>query len=307
MDQDAAQVRWLVVDSEQTGQRLDNWLTSRLKGAPRSLIYRIIRSGEVRVNRGRAQAATRLATGDVIRLPPLQLAAASPAPVIGEALARSLPPRILYREGGLILLDKPAGLAVHGGSGLQYGVIEALRQALDRPDLELIHRLDRETSGLLMIAEKRSTLRLLQEYLREGKIRKTYQALAKGHWDKSVRLVDLPLQRVEMPHGERRVRVQQDGKPSQTRFQCLGRFGQGDAAYSWLACSPLTGRTHQIRVHALAMEHPLLGDDKYGHDVPFTGAVPGRLALHAWRLLIPGYPAFESAWPAPLDRWTASA
>ena len=168
MDQDAAQVRWLVVDSEQTGQRLDNWLTSRLKGAPRSLIYRIIRSGEVRVNRGRAQAATRLATGDVIRMPPLQLAAASPAPVIGEALARSLPPRILYREGGLILLDKPAGLAVHGGSGLQYGVIEALRQALDRPDLELIHRLDRETSGLLMIAEKRSTLRLLQEYLREG-------------------------------------------------------------------------------------------------------------------------------------------
>lgn len=295
-------VSFIRVTAEQAGQRLDNWLMARLRGVPRSLIYRIIRSGEVRINRGRAQAQTRLQANDEVRIPPLRVATPA-APVIGTALADSLLPRIVYRESGLIVLNKPAGLAVHGGSGLNFGVIEALRQALQQPRLELVHRLDRETSGLLMVAEKRSVLRELQQYLREGRIDKRYLALAKGHLSQREQLVTLPLQKYELPHGERRVRVSSDGKPSQTRLIEKQRFGQGANAYSWIEARPLTGRTHQIRVHTLALGHPLLGDDKYGHEVPFAGKTPPRLALHAAQLNIPDRPLLTALWPDELAFW----
>ncbi|WP_228254947.1 RluA family pseudouridine synthase [Aquirhabdus parva] len=293
------QVTWYTVDEDHDGQRLDNFLVARLKGVPKTRIYRLIRESQVRINKGRVKQDTRIKTGDLIRVAPIRMREIGAPPVIGQNLADSLRERILYEDEGLIVLNKPAGLAVHGGSGVDFGVIEAIRQTLGKPYLELVHRLDRETSGLLMIAKKRSTLKVLQDYLREGKIRKTYLAIVKGVVTLDKQRVDVPLAKIELPSGERRVRVATDkdshGKESQTDFVVVERYAHA----TLVEASPLTGRTHQIRVHGLSINHPLLGDDKYGHERPYQGAEARRLCLHAVRLSVPGYPLFES--PKPDD------
>ncbi len=289
------QVTWYTVDEDHDGQRLDNFLVARLKGVPKTRIYRLIRESQVRINKGRVKQDTRIKTGDLIRVAPIRMREIGAAPVIGQELADSLRARIVYEDDGLIVLNKPAGLAVHGGSGVDFGVIEAIRQTLGKPYLELVHRLDRETSGLLMIAKKRSTLKVLQDYLREGKIRKTYLAIVKGVVALDKQRVDVPLGKVELPSGERRVRVAADGKESQTDFVVVERFAHA----TLVEASPLTGRTHQIRVHGLSINHPLVGDDKYGHERAYQGAEARRLCLHAVRLTVPGYPLFET--PRPDD------
>lgn len=296
-EQDWQQVSWFDVDENQDGQRIDNYLFSRLKGVPKSRIYRLIREGEVRVNKGRVKAETRLKIGDQIRVAPIrrQVQSASDTIIIGDELAQSLMSRIVYEDEGLIVLNKPSGIAVHGGSGVAFGVIEALRQAMQKPYLELIHRIDRDTSGLLMISKKRSTLKVLQDALRDGKIKKTYQALVKGTVLLDRQLIDAPLLRYELANGERRVRVTKDGKPSQTDWLVVERF----KGATLVNASPLTGRTHQIRVHGLSIGHPLVGDDKYGHETKYAGPAARRLCLHATKLQIPNYPVIEV--PLPQD------
>ncbi len=287
------QVTWYTVDEDHDGQRLDNFLVTRLKGVPKARIYRLIRESQVRINKGRVKQDTRIKTGDLIRVAPIRMREIGAPAVIGQDLADSLRSRIVYEDEGLIVLNKPAGLAVHGGSGVDFGVIEAIRQTLGKPYLELVHRLDRETSGLLMVAKKRSTLKILQDYLRDGKIRKTYLAIVKGVVALDKQRVDVPLGKVELPSGERRVRVAADGKDSKTDFAVVERFAHA----TLVEASPLTGRTHQIRVHGLSINHPLVGDDKYGHDRAYQGAEARRLCLHALRLHVPGYPVFESEQP----------
>ena len=289
------QVTWFSVTEYQDGQRLDNFLINRLKGVPKTRIYRLIREGEVRVNKGRVRADTRLQVGDQIRVAPIRrhMHNDKSAPVIGAELASGLAARIVFEDEGLIVLNKPAGLAVHGGSGIPFGVIEALRQALGKSYLELVHRIDRDTSGLLMISKKRSTLKRLQDDLRDGRIRKTYTAIVKGNILLDKQTVDMPLLRHELPSGERRVRVSNEGKASQTEIKVLERLGPA----TLVEASPLTGRTHQIRVHAQAIGHPLVGDDKYGHERAYEGPNARRLSLHATRLQVPGY---EQVFEAPI-------
>lgn len=297
---DWQKVSWFDVTEHQDGQRVDNYLFSRLKGVPKSRIYRLIREGEVRVNKGRVKADSRLKTGDQIRVAPIKRASTEGTTpvVVSNEFAANLLKRIVYEDDGLIVLDKPSGIAVHGGSGVSVGAIEALRQALQKPYLELVHRIDRDTSGLLMVAKKRSSLKLLQDYLRDGKIRKHYYAVLKGNLLLDKQTVDMPLLRYELPNGERRVRISKEGKPSQTVFEVVERLNGA----TWVKASPLTGRTHQIRVHGLALGHPLLGDDKYGHDVPYKGPAARRLCLHAAVLEIPDYPVIEAQLPDDIKK-----
>jgi len=288
----APSVQWLDISAEFAGQRIDNFLLTRLKGAPRSLIYRILRSGEVRVNKGRIKPEYRLKAGDQLRLPPLRLPAPDEPPALAKGLLERLEAAIIHEDSGLIALNKPCGIAVHGGSGLNYGVIEALRQL--RPDckaLELVHRLDRDTSGLLLIAKKRSLLRHLHQALRgelaDGQVDKRYLALVQGHFPASLKQIDAPLLKNTLRSGERMVQVQSEGKPALTRFSVVQRFA--DLA-TLVEARPITGRTHQIRVHAQHAGHPIAGDDKYG-DALFTAQIRAlggkRLFLHAHQLRLP--------------------
>ncbi len=284
-------VRMLTVEPDYAGQRIDNFLITQLKGAPRTLVYRILRKGEVRVNKGRIKPEYRLQAGDVIRVPPLRLAEAAPPPQPGVGLSRELAGRIVYEENGLLVLNKPSGLAVHGGSGVAYGAIEALRVV--RPDkhfLELVHRLDRDTSGLLMVAEKRSLLRALHEQLRLGRMHKVYVALLSGRLKGAEHTVTAPLHKFNLPTGEHIVRVARDGKEARTDFRVLERFSDA----TLVECVLHTGRTHQIRVHAQYLGHALVGDEKYGSD-EFNQHMKrqhgvGRLFLHArdLRIQLPG-------------------
>ncbi|THJ36406.1 RluA family pseudouridine synthase [Lampropedia aestuarii] len=289
------QVQFLTVEEEWDGQRLDNFLFRTVKGVPKTHIYRIIRSGEVRINKGRAQADTRLATGDMIRVPPVRLASISTEQAKAPAApAKSFP--ILYEDDWLLAIDKPAGVAVHGGSGVSFGVIEQLRAA--RPEarfLELVHRLDRETSGILLIAKKRSALVHLQDQFRERSTGKTYLALVKGHWPLNKKVVDTPLRKYLLPDGERRVRTTTKDDAESMRSLSLVRVRthyepiaqQGLPATSLLEVTIKTGRTHQIRVHTASSGHPIAGDDKYGDfDWNKRLAKQGlpRMFLHAWRL-----------------------
>jgi 23S rRNA pseudouridine955/2504/2580 synthase len=281
--QRSAAARVVEIGAEEAGQRIDNYLIARLKGVPKSRVYRILRRGEVRVNRGRVQAAYRLQAGDAVRIPPLRVAE-EPGPVTGSPLPARLARSILYEDDALLVLDKPSGVAAHGGSGIVLGAIEALRAARpDAPFLELVHRLDRETSGCMMVAKKRSALRELHAQLRAHAIDKRYQLLVAGAWRGGGRRVDLALARDQLRGGERVVRVAADGQPSSTRFTPLERFADA----SLLQARPLSGRTHQIRVHAAALGHPIAGDDKYG-DADFNRALRGhglrRLFLHAAEL-----------------------
>ncbi|MFQ5644586.1 MAG: 23S rRNA pseudouridine(955/2504/2580) synthase RluC [Thiogranum sp.] len=255
-------VRWMDISAEQAGQRIDNFLLRVLKGVPKSRIYRLLRKGEVRVNKGRIRPEYRLQSGDQVRIPPVRVAqpgaAATARPAPG-ALADS----ILYEDNRLLILNKPAGMAVHGGSGIDYGVIEALRALRpEAPYLELVHRLDRATSGCLMIARRRSELRTLHELLRNGGVEKRYLLLVQGDWGQGPFRIDAPLRKNQLRSGERMVRVDPEGKTALTQF----RFLESYPGASLMEAELKTGRTHQIRVHAAHAGHPLAGDEKYGDE-----------------------------------------
>ena len=282
----APAVKWLVVDEESAGQRLDNFLMRHLKGVPKTHVYRIIRSGEVRINKGRCSADSRVEAGDEIRVPPVRMSdkvaekAARPAP------AREFPP--LLEDDHLLAIDKPAGVAVHGGSGVSFGVIEQLRQA--RPQarlLELVHRLDRETSGILLVAKKRSALKHLQDQFRERETGKTYLALVRGEWPVRLKVIDQPLHKYLLPDGERRVKVAALDDPDGMRSITLVKVAQRLQGCTLLEVTIKTGRTHQIRVHLASQGHPIAGDDKYG-DFEWNKVLHKqglkRMFLHAWRL-----------------------
>ncbi|MFC5498766.1 RluA family pseudouridine synthase [Caenimonas terrae] len=280
------QVKWLEVDEESAGQRLDNFLIRHLKGVPKTHVYRIIRSGEVRVNKGRAAADTRIETGDKVRLPPVRMSDKAADKLEHPAPAREFP--ILLEDEHLIAVDKPAGVAVHGGSGVSFGVIEQLRQA--RPAakfLELVHRLDRETSGVLLVAKKRSALTNLQDQFRERETGKTYLALVNGAWPASNKVIDVPLHKYLQADGERRVKVVGKDDPDGMRSITLVKVAQRLAGFTLLEVTIKTGRTHQIRVHLASQGHPIAGDDKYG-DFDLNRALQKqglkRMFLHAWRL-----------------------
>ena len=282
------------VDEDSAGQRLDNFLIRHLKGVPKTHVYRIIRSGEVRINKGRASADTRVEAGDLVRLPPVRISDKVAEKAERPAPAREFP--ILLEDEHLIALDKPAGVAVHGGSGVSFGVIEQLRQA--RPAskfLELVHRLDRETSGILLVAKKRSALTHLQDQFRERETGKTYLALVTGTWPANKKVIDLPLHKYLQADGERRVRVTTADDPDGMRSITLvkvrstvpARTAQGLPAMSLLEVTIKTGRTHQIRVHLASQGHGIVGDDKYGDfDLNKRLQKQGmkRMFLHAWRL-----------------------
>ena len=265
MDSQAATgVQLLEVSAGLEGQRIDNFLLARLKGVPKTMIYRILRKGEVRVNKGRIKPDYRIKEGDIVRVPPMRMTQADEPKPLAQGLLERLEAAIVYEDKGLIVLNKPAGIAVHGGSGLNYGVIEAFRQM--RPlckEIELVHRLDRDTSGLLMIAKKRSMLRHLHEALRADGVDKRYMALVRGRWPASRKQVDAPLQKSNVRSGERMVEVNPEGKEALTLFKVIRRFS--DYA-TLIEASPITGRTHQIRVHALYAGHAIAGDTKYGDE-----------------------------------------
>lgn len=276
-------VTWATISEDEQDQRLDNYLLRICKGVPKSHVYRILRSGEVRVNSKRAEASYRLKLGDVIRLPPVRVAQKTEDAVADAGMQRADLP-VIYEDDALLVLDKPAGIAVHGGSGVSFGVIEALRR--QRPEarfLELAHRLDRETSGILLVGKKRSALTRLHDMFRGSDADKRYLVLVKGRWMDPLRHVRLPLYKYENESGERRVRVSEDGKPSHTVFRLLARW-QGA---SLLEAQLKTGRTHQIRVHLAHLGYPILGDDKYG-DFPLNKALQKeglkRMFLHAWSM-----------------------
>lgn len=276
------QVQFVTIDGDEAGQRIDNFLLARLKGVPKSMIYRIIRKGEVRVNKGRIKPEYKINAGDSIRIPPVRVSekeeiAVSPKLDKVSALAGC----ILYEDDHLMLINKPSGTAVHGGSGLSFGVIEGLRAL--RPEarfLELVHRLDRDTSGVLLIAKKRSALRALHEQLRLKQMQKDYLALVRGQWQSHTKVVQAPLLKNILQSGERVVKVSNEGKPSETRFKVEERFEFA----TLVKASPVTGRTHQIRVHTLHAGHPIAFDDRYGDrdfDAQLVGTKLKRLFLHA--------------------------
>jgi 23S rRNA pseudouridine955/2504/2580 synthase len=280
-------VRFVEVEEDQAGQRIDNFLRTALKGVPKSMIYRILRKGEVRVNKKRIKPDGRIQAGDIVRIPPIRVSERGEAPLVGQGLVDALEGVILYESDALMVMNKPSGLAVHGGSGVNLGLIEAIRQM--RPDarfLELVHRLDRDTSGCIMIAKKRSMLRHMQEALRQNRVNKVYHALVQGRWETRDNRVEAPLRKNELKSGERIVKVQEDGKPSITLFKVLRRFGQ---TATLVEAKPVTGRTHQIRVHSQFMGHPIIGDDKYCSDEvnrQMRDVGVRRLFLHSARLSV---------------------
>ena len=296
----ALQVTHLAVDDDSAGQRLDNFLFRHLKGVPKTHVYRIVRSGEVRVNKGRAAADTKLQAGDVLRIPPIRVADRPADSVAVSVPGRTFP--VLYEDDSFLAIHKPAGVAVHGGSGVSSGVIEQLRKA--RPQaacLELVHRLDRETSGVLLVAKKRSALRALQDQFRERETGKTYLALVKGIWPAKLKVVDLPLHKYLLPDGERRVKVVEATHPDAMRSVTLvkvqgtaremavGKDDNMQTGASLLEVTIKTGRTHQIRVHLASAGHCIAGDDKYGDfawNRALTKSGAKRMFLHAWSLRV---------------------
>ena len=277
-------VTWLEIDENSAGQRIDNFLIRHLKGVPKSHLYRILRSGEVRVNSGRVDATYRLVLMDKLRIPPIRLAAKAPTSPNTQSVTPRLAKATLFEDDALLVIDKPSGFAVHGGSGISRGVIEQLR--LERPELkflELVHRLDKETSGVLMLAKKRSALTKMHALIREGAIDKRYFALVKGVWPDPKRAVKLKLHKYLTEAGERRVSVTEEGQASHTIFY----LRQAWAEFSLLEAELKTGRTHQIRVHLAHLGYPIAGDDKYG-DFPLNKQLAKqslkRMYLHAYAL-----------------------
>lgn len=284
---DTKKAQFVEIDGERAGQRIDNFLLAILKGAPKSLIYKILRKGDVRVNKGRIKAQYRLKAGDIVRIPPVRLAPADEKPKPGKGVLQQIERSIIHEDDRLIVLNKPSGIAVHGGSGINYGIIEAMRELrTDLHDLELVHRLDRETSGCLLISKRRSALRELHELIRNGGVDKHYLALCKGKWRGSGQDISAPLRKNVVSSGERIVRVSADGKGALSRFIPKERFKRA----TLMEIELMTGRTHQIRVHAQHAGHPLAGDGKYG-DKEFNQEMKAlglkRLFLHAFKLRFP--------------------
>jgi 23S rRNA pseudouridine955/2504/2580 synthase len=304
-----------IISEDEQGQRIDNFLLKICKGVPKSHVYRIVRSGEIRVNSKRVESSYRLQIGDILRIPPIRIAQRAEEIVAGAEIKAELP--IVYEDEAMLVVDKPSGIAVHGGSGVSFGVIEALRR--QRPQarfLELAHRLDRDTSGLLLIGKKRSALVVLHAMFREGGLAgsergadKRYLVLVKGRWMDQVRNVKLPLFKYLLDSGERRVRVSDEGKASHTVFRLIARWEQ----FSLLEAELKSGRTHQIRVHLAHLGFPIAGDDKYG-DFSLNRTLPKiglrRMFLHAWKIRFP-HPIngaaleLEAALPKPLKSFLA--
>lgn len=280
---DFGKVNYLTVTANQAGQRIDNFLLARLKGLPRSHLYKLIRDDEIRINGKRCKPHMKLEIGDVVRIAPIRLTVKD-EPVVSDTFAKGLLARIVHEDDGLIVLNKPHGMAVHGGSGESFGVIEAMRVVSGKKYLELIHRIDKDTSGLLLIAKKRSTLKDLQDKFREKTIFKDYLCLCVGDVGKTLgksAKIDKPLLKYTLDNGERRVKVHKDGKPSQTLIEVLSVFELDGQTVSLVKASPLTGRTHQIRVHLASVGHALLGDDKY---LKVSAPSVARLCLHAHKI-----------------------
>lgn len=279
------------ITSDQAGQRIDNFLIKRLKKLPRSRLYRIIRKGEVRVNKKRVKPEYKLCPADVVRIPPLRLEENDDSPVIiPPDLLHKLNDSVLYENNDILVLNKPCGLAVHSGSGLRYGVIDAMRQLRQQHEIELVHRLDRDTSGCLLLAKNRRSLRTMQQLLRSGDMRKTYQAIVKGHWDKSLKAIDLALSKQTMSNGEKKVFADDRGQEARTLIESIQHYTCHNISYSLLRINLITGRTHQIRVHCQSQQHEISGDLKYGDRV-FNQKMKSlgcrRLMLHANQLEIP--------------------
>ncbi|MGJ7093000.1 23S rRNA pseudouridine(955/2504/2580) synthase RluC [Vibrio hannami] len=280
MNEIKTKVQFVEIDEDMAGQRIDNFLRNQLKNVPKSLIYRIIRKGEVRVNKKRIKAEYKLKAGDLVRVPPVKVEETAQADVPNTKLNKvaELEHCIIYEDDHMLILNKPSGTAVHGGSGLSFGAIEALRAL--RPQarfLELVHRIDRDTSGILLVAKKRSALRHLQAQFREKTVQKYYFALVMGEWKNSCRTVNAPLLKNEV---NSIVRVNPNGKASETRFKILEKFKDA----TLIQASPITGRTHQIRVHTQYTGHPIAWDDRYGDRRfdAYTGKFGlNRLFLHA--------------------------
>lgn len=308
--QPALQAQFVTISEEEAGQRIDNYLLRVCKGVPKSHIYRILRSGEVRVNKGRIDQVYRLGAGDVVRIPPIRLAERAPQTAPGAEFA------IVFEDAHLLVIDKPAGIAVHGGSGVSYGVIEQLRAS--RPDakfLELVHRLDRETSGLLLLAKKRSALTNLHEQMRDGQTDKRYLTAVHGDWTNKRQHIKLPLHKFTTPDGERRVVVQAGGQEAHTVFNLLRKWKD----FALLEAELKTGRTHQIRVHLASSGYPILGDEKYGDfalnkQLQKAGEARGalrRMFLHACQITFThpdtGKPmTLRAPLPAECDRFLVS-
>ncbi|MBV7314354.1 23S rRNA pseudouridine(955/2504/2580) synthase RluC [Shewanella sp. NIFS-20-20] len=280
------QVELVDINEDNLDQRIDNFLVTRLKGVPKSMIYRIIRKGEVRVNKKRIKPEYKLQIGDCVRIPPVRVSQNDTLNAPSPKLTRvaQLAERILFEDNHVLALNKPAGIAVHGGSGVDYGVIEALRALYpDQKFLELVHRLDKDTSGVLLVAKKRSALKHMHDQLRTKKMQKDYLALVRGDWQTSDKVVKAPLLKLTLKSGERIVRVNPEGKVSETRFKIMQRY---DGA-TLVQASPVTGRTHQIRVHCQYTGHPIACDDKYSEQ-KFDDSMRvhglNRLFLHAAQL-----------------------
>lgn len=281
--EDTSKVRIVAVPEDRDGQRLDNFLFNLLKGVPKTHVYRILRTGQVRVNGKRAKPDTRIAGGDQLRIPPVRVADPGTPAQASERSLESLKSRIVFEDRNFIAIDKPSGLASHGGSGIALGAIEQLRQLRPDESLELVHRLDRDTSGILLFAKRRSALTAVQERIRSGKVTKKYLALLAGRVPKDKTVVDAALQKSVLQGGERMVRVDAEGKASRSEFRVKQRFA--DATYVEVKID--TGRTHQIRVHAQHLGCPVAGDEKYGDQTAnktLRGKGLKRLFLHAAHL-----------------------
>ncbi len=283
--------RLIKIEAAQAGQRLDNFLIKTLKSLPKSRLYRIIRKGEVRVNKKRIKPEYRLQPDDLVRIPPLATADRQAQDLtFNSELRASLEAAILHEDDSLLVINKPAGLAVHSGSGLHFGVIDIMRDLRPGPGLELVHRLDRDTSGCLLLAKNRAALLEMQGLIQHNALRKFYLAMVKGHWNQQHRRIRLPLRRETMPNGERKVFVDERGQEADTRIDRVEHFIRDESRISQLHIQLITGRTHQIRVHCQAQGHAIVGDAKYG-DRAFNRTMRRlgckRLMLHAYRLEIP--------------------
>ncbi|EAT13322.1 23S rRNA pseudouridine(955/2504/2580) synthase RluC [Bermanella marisrubri] len=278
-------VQFEEVTADYVGQRIDNFLMSRIKGAPKSLVYRIIRKGEVRVNKGRIKPEYKVKLGDVVRIPPVKVKAEGDAAPISKDMAEGIEQSILFEDDYFLAVNKPRGMAVHGGSGISLGLIEVLRNLRPKAKrLELVHRLDRDTSGVILVAKRRTALVAFHKMLqRKQGMQKRYLALVYGNWPKHLKDVEVPLKKNELKSGERLVKVAQDGKPSHTRYSIERKF----KGYTLVNAEPVTGRTHQIRVHCQFSGHNIVGDEKYATDEELQGARQQgarRLFLHAQSL-----------------------
>ncbi|MBC8210846.1 MAG: RluA family pseudouridine synthase [Gammaproteobacteria bacterium] len=286
----SSKVTFITASASEEGQRIDNFLIKTLKNLPRSRLYRIIRKGEVRVNKKRIKPEYKLQLGDEVRIPPVELEQRADSPVVPDDLMQLLNTSILFENKAIIVLNKPSGLAVHTGSGLRYGAIDVLRLLRPDEDIELVHRLDRDTSGCLLFARTRKSLLAMQNLFKTSELRKFYLAIVKGHWDPSIKSIQHPLLKKTMSNGERKVFVDDKGQSAHTLIEQVTHYSERGVDYSLLRIRLLTGRTHQIRVHCKQQGHEIGGDPKYG-DREFNRLIKsiggGRLLLHAMALEIP--------------------